>query len=101
MHIKEKETSPPFISKINWNCEKQIILLIIPNKEKEGWHYLVVKKLFTLLRAITSNNLFKRMRKNIIDFEKRKMLPLTKEVKITSRCKNMLYLWKKNLKNAL
>ena len=63
LHIKEKEISPPFISKINWNCEKQIVLLIIPNKEKEGWHYLVVKKLFTLLRAITSNNLFKRMRK--------------------------------------
>ena len=26
---------------------------MIPNKEKEGWHYLAVKKLSTLLRAMT------------------------------------------------
>ena len=26
---------------------------MIPNKEKEGWHYLAVKKLSTLLRGIT------------------------------------------------
>ena len=25
-----------YISKINSNCEKQIILLMIPNEEKEG-----------------------------------------------------------------
>ena len=25
------------------NCEKQIILLMISNEEKEGWHYLKVK----------------------------------------------------------
>ena len=25
-----------------------------PNEEKEGWHYLAVKKLSTLLRGITS-----------------------------------------------
>ena len=25
--------------------ENQVILLMIPNKEKEGWHYLAVKKL--------------------------------------------------------
>ena len=34
--IKEKEKSPAYISKMNLNCEKQIILLMIPNKEKEG-----------------------------------------------------------------
>ena len=32
-----------FISKINSNCEKQIIILMIPNEEKEVWHYLAVK----------------------------------------------------------
>ena len=36
LSIKEKEICPAYISKINSNCEKQIILLIIPNEEKEG-----------------------------------------------------------------
>ena len=31
---------PAYVSKINSNCEKQIISLMIPNEEKEGWHYL-------------------------------------------------------------
>ena len=57
MYTKEKEICPAYISKINWNCEKQIILLMIPNEQKEGlWHYLAVKKLFTLLRGITSKH---------------------------------------------
>ena len=51
---KEKEICSAYISKINSNCEKQIILLIIVNEEKEGWHCLAVKKLSTLLRGITS-----------------------------------------------
>ena len=34
LYIKEKEICPAFISKINSNCEKKIILLMIPNKEK-------------------------------------------------------------------
>ena len=55
-YIKEKEICPAYISKINSNCEKQIILLIIPDKEKEGWHYLTVKKLYTLLTRIISQN---------------------------------------------
>ena len=29
---------------------------MIPSEEKEGWHYLAVKKLFTLLRGITSKH---------------------------------------------
>ena len=53
-YIKEKEICQAYISRINSNCEKQIILLIIPNEEKEGWHYLAVKKLSKLLRGITS-----------------------------------------------
>ena len=51
--IKEKEI---YISKLNSTCAKQIILLMIPNEEKEGWHYLAVRKLPTLLRGITSKH---------------------------------------------
>ena len=29
---------------------------MIPTKEKEGWHYLAVKNLSTLLRGITSKH---------------------------------------------
>ena len=52
--IKEKEIRPTYISKHNLTHEKQIILLMIPNEEKEGWHYLAVRKLPTLLSGITS-----------------------------------------------
>ena len=45
-----------YTSKINSSCEKQIILSIIPNVEKEGWHYHAVKKLFSLLREINSKH---------------------------------------------
>ena len=48
------EICSAYISKINWNCEKQITLLMIPNEK--GWYYLAVKKLFALLRGITSKN---------------------------------------------
>ena len=54
LFIKEKEICLTYISRINSNCEKQIILSIIPNEEKEWWHYLAVKKLSALLRGITS-----------------------------------------------
>ena len=36
LYIKETEICPAYISKINSNFEKQIILLMISNKEKEG-----------------------------------------------------------------
>ena len=52
LYIKEKEICPVYISKINLNSEKQITLLI-PNREKEGWHYLALKLLSALLRGIT------------------------------------------------
>ena len=51
--ILTKKKNQAYISKINSNYEKQIILLMIPNEEKEGWHYLAVKKLSKLLRGIT------------------------------------------------
>ena len=35
LYIKEKEIFPAYISKINSNCEKQIIILIIRNEEKK------------------------------------------------------------------
>ena len=47
---------PAYMSKINSNCEKEVILLMIPNKEKEGWHYLAVKILSALLKGVTSKN---------------------------------------------
>ena len=56
LYIKEKEICPTYISKINLNYEKQIILLMISNEEKKGWHYLAVKKLPKLIRKITSTN---------------------------------------------
>ena len=36
------EICPSYISKINSNFEKQIILLMIPIEENEGWYYLAV-----------------------------------------------------------
>ena len=43
LYVKEKEIFLAYISKVNLNYEKQIILLMIPNEEKEGrWHYLAV-----------------------------------------------------------
>ena len=36
LHIKEKEVYPAYISKHNSTRQKQIILLMIPNEEKEG-----------------------------------------------------------------
>ena len=56
LYIKEKDICPAYISKNDWNCGKQIILLIISNEEEKGWYYLAVKKLSTLLRGITSRH---------------------------------------------
>ena len=52
--LKKKEICPAYISKINSNYEKQIVLLMIRNEEKEGWNYLAVKELSILLRGTTS-----------------------------------------------
>ena len=49
LYIKEKEISLAYISKHNSTREKQIILLVTPNEEKEGWHYLVVKKIICII----------------------------------------------------
>ena len=49
LYIKERELCPACISKINSNCEKQIIFLMIPNEEKEGWNYVAVKKIIYII----------------------------------------------------
>ena len=54
LYIKEKEICPAYISNINSNCEKEIIILMIQNEEKEGWHYLAVKK---TIYSIKRNNM--------------------------------------------
>ena len=53
LYIKEKVIYPAYISKHISIREKQLILLMIPNKEEEGWHYLAVKKLSASLHGIT------------------------------------------------
>ena len=41
----QKKKYVQHFSRTNSNCEKQVILLImIPNEEKEGWYYIAVKK---------------------------------------------------------
>ena len=41
--VKKWEYVQRIFQKFNLNREKQIIILIIPNEEKEGWHYFAVK----------------------------------------------------------
>ena len=56
LYIKEQEIYPACISKHNSTHAKQIILLMIPNEEKEGCHYLAVEKLSALLHGINSKH---------------------------------------------
>ena len=44
---------PAYVSKYKSNSEKQTILSMISNREKQ-WHYLAVKKISALFRGITS-----------------------------------------------
>ena len=52
LYTKEK-TFPAYISNHN-STRQKIILLMVPNREKEVWHYLAVKELSTLLKGLTS-----------------------------------------------
>ena len=56
MYIKEKEILPGYISKHKSTREKQIVLLMIPNEEKAGGHYLAVKTLSALLEKSQNIN---------------------------------------------
>ena len=54
LYTKEKEMHPAYILKRNSTREKTMILLMIPNEEKEGWHYLAVKR---TVYPINKNNI--------------------------------------------
>ena len=54
LYAKKEKLYPNYVSKCNSNREKQVSLLMIPNREK--WHYLAVKKLSSLVRRITSKH---------------------------------------------
>ena len=41
-YTKGNEVCPAYILKINSNCKKQIILSMIPDKEKKECHYFAV-----------------------------------------------------------
>ena len=53
-YVKKMNIYSAYISKYKLIQEKQIILLMITNRE--GWHYCAVKKLSTLLRRINSKH---------------------------------------------
>ena len=56
LYSKEKEICPAHISNHNSTRERQIILLMILNEEKEGWYHLAVENLSALLRGLTSKH---------------------------------------------
>ena len=45
-YAKKEKVYPAYVSKHNSNREKQVILIMISNREK--WHFLEVKKLSAL-----------------------------------------------------
>ena len=54
LYAEKEKIYLAYILRHNSNREKQVILLMIPNRE--GWYYLVVKQLLALLKEITSKN---------------------------------------------
>ena len=54
------EICPAYISKINSDFEKQIIVFII---QKKGWNYLVVKEITCI---INRNNILLQLKANLI-----------------------------------
>ena len=47
--LKKEKIYPAYVSKHNSNHEKQVILLMISNREKQ-WHYLAVKKTISIVK---------------------------------------------------
>ena len=56
MCLEEKSVFGPAITHSYSNCEKQTTLLMIPDEEKGGLHYLAVKILSALLHGKTSKH---------------------------------------------
>ena len=54
LFAKKSKIYPAYDSRHNSDCEKQVIILMIPNGEK--CHYLAVKKLPVLFKEITSKH---------------------------------------------
>ena len=54
-HMIKKEIEIAYKSKYNYKHKKQVILLMITDKNNR-WHYLAVKSLPALFRGITSNH---------------------------------------------
>ena len=54
-YAKKEKIYPAYISKHNSNREKQVILLMISNRE-ERKHFVAVKKISALLRGTTSKH---------------------------------------------
>ena len=51
LHAKKEEIFPAYVSKHKSNRERQVILLMISNREKQ-WHFLAFKKLSSLLKGV-------------------------------------------------
>ena len=47
--LKKKKIYSGYVSKYNSNREKQVVLLMISNGEKQ-WHYLAVKKTIGIIK---------------------------------------------------
>ena len=43
------EICPVFISSINSVAKNKVIILMVPNEEKESWHYPGVKKTISII----------------------------------------------------
>ena len=66
MYAKKEQTYPAYVSKHNSNCDRQVVLLMIPNiegheaksaRQQKQWYCLAVKTLSALLRGITINTI--------------------------------------------
>ena len=54
LYAKKVKIYPAYVSKHNSYCDKQIIILMIPNRN--GWNCFTVKNLSALLRRTTSKH---------------------------------------------
>ena len=56
MHAKKEKICPPYVSRHNLNQEKQVVLSVIWNGDKQRWQYFAAKELSELLKGITSKH---------------------------------------------